>query len=233
MQPNSNLQARVLDPTLFHVVPAQPATASSAPCRDQQIRQDYGKEGITRMPIETLDRRTMTQDKALSIAELLSKVWPRRTAEVRAGELLRSGANFQGPEAFYPRSLVIREGDRVIAHAGVAGRIIGTSQGDITILALSQVCTDPDVRGRKLGQTIARAALDLVDHGPFPFALFQTKDEVRPFYESLGAKVATNRFVNSLGENSTANPFWDAIQMRYPAGPDWPAGEIDLRGPGF
>lgn len=233
MQPNSNLQAGALDPALFHLVPTQPATDSSTSCRDQQIGQDYGKEGVARMPIEALDRRTMTQAEALAIAELLSKVWPRRTAEVRAGELLRSGANFQGPEEFYPRSLVMREGGRVIAHAGVAARAIGTSQGDITILALSQVCTDPDVRGRKLGQTIARAALDLVDHGPFQFALFQTKDEVRPFYESLGAEVATNRFVNSLGDAPSANPFWDAIQMRYPAGPGWPEGEVDLRGPGF
>ncbi len=185
------------------------------------------------MSIETLDRRTMTPAEALAIAELLSKVWPRRTPEVRAGELLRSGANHSGPEKLFPRSLVMRDGDRVIAHAGILSRTIGTSQGDMTILALSQVCTDPEVRGRKLGQTIARAALDLVDHGPFPFALFQTKDDVRPFYESLGAVVVNNQFVNSLIEDSTANPFWDSIQMRYPAGAGWPEGEIDLRGPGY
>ncbi len=232
MQPKTEFQPGAFNPAVFHVTPVQPSADGSS-CRGPEIGHHNGGEIIAQMSIETLDRRTMTPADALAIAELLSKVWPRRTAEVRAGELLRSGASYFGPDELFPRSLIMREGDRVIAHAGAAARTIGTTQGDMTILALSQVCTDPEVRGRKLGQTIARAALDLVDHGPFRFSLFQTKDEVRPFYESLGAVMVDNSFVNSLIEDSTANPFWDAIQMRYPAGPGWPEGEIDLRGPGY
>ena len=74
---------------------------------------------------------------------------------------------------------------------------------------------------------------DLVDHGPFAHSLFQTSHEVRPFYEKLGAGLVTNRIVNSLADDPTENPFWDEVVMRYPAAKHWPAGEIDLRGPGW
>jgi hypothetical protein len=42
-----------------------------------------------------------------------------------------------------------------------------------------------------------------------------------------------NRFVNSTAEDPHASPFWDRVIMRYPAKAGWPAGEIDLRGPGW
>jgi hypothetical protein len=103
----------------------------------------------------------------------------------------------------------------------------------LTILALARVCTDPAVRGRKLGDAVVRATLRLVDNGAFPFSLFQTSEEVRPFYERLGAVVIDNRFINSLAEDSTADPFWAPVRMRYPSTGEWPTGEIDLRGPGW
>jgi len=56
---------------------------------------------------------------------------------------------------------------------------------------------------------------------------------VRPFYEKLGACLVTNRIFNSLGNDPEKNPFWDEIAMRYPAAKHWPAGQIDLRGPGY
>jgi hypothetical protein len=80
---------------------------------------------------------------------------------------------------------------------------------------------------------VVRAAFDLVDHGAYPFALFQTGEKVRPFYEKLGCVTVDNRFVNSLADDPQAYPFWDTAIMRYPAGPGWPSGEVDLRGPGW
>lgn len=56
---------------------------------------------------------------------------------------------------------------------------------------------------------------------------------MRPFYEKLGACLATNRIVNSLGDDPQASPFWDEIILRYPKDRQWPEGEIDLRGPGY
>jgi GNAT superfamily N-acetyltransferase len=177
----------------------------------------------------------MSENDAQAVATLLCAIWPKpgRTVAKLADELMNKHRDYAGPEAQFPRLFVARGGKRVIACSRAVARTIGTSAGDLTVLALARVCTDPNVRGRRLGQAVVRAAFELVDHGPFPYSLFQTTVPVRPFYESLGAVTIDNRFVNSLANEPTANPFWHEIVMRYPAKPGWPAGEIDLRGPGW
>jgi predicted N-acetyltransferase YhbS len=182
---------------------------------------------------EVLDRRNLTLADARPIAELLAKVFTKRSYEERLALLMEKWRDYDGPEELYPRSVIIREGDRVLAHATAAPHTIGTSEGDLTVLGLAHVATDPDVRGRKLGQTVVRAVFDLVDHGPYPHALFQTSNSVQAFYEKLGAGLVTNRVINSLADDPNANPFWDDVVMRYPAVKHWPEGTIDLRGPGW
>ncbi|MCI0334588.1 MAG: GNAT family N-acetyltransferase [Planctomycetes bacterium] len=187
------------------------------------------------MHIETIDLRTISEADARAAAELLCAIWPKpgRTVESLTADQLQRSKAYGGPEAQHPRSFFIREAGRVIAHASALPRTLGTNAGDLTVLALARVCTDPAVRGRHLGQAMVRAAFELVDSGTFPFALFQTKETVRPFYERLGAIAVDNPFVDSTADNPKAWPFWDAAIMRYPAKPGWPAGEIDLRGPGW
>jgi predicted GNAT family N-acyltransferase len=185
------------------------------------------------LPVESLDRRTLSEGDARAVAELLVKVWPRRTFDERVDILMNQWRDYRGPDAEFPRTLIIRENGRVIAHAAAMPRTIGTSQGDITILALASVCSDPEMRGRGLGEKVVRAAFDTVDHGPFAHSLFQTSRDVRSFYEKLGCGLVTNRIVNSLADDPTKNPFWDEIVMRYPAAKPWPEGDIDLRGPGY
>jgi GNAT superfamily N-acetyltransferase len=188
-----------------------------------------------RMQIEALDRRTITEPDARAVAGLLISIWPKpgRTVDTLTDELFSKHRDYAGPEAEHPRLFVIRDGRHVIACASANPRTIGTTAGDMTVLALARVCTDPAARGKRLGQAVVRAAFDLVDHGPYLFALFQTGEAVRPFYEKLGAVRVDNRFVNSLADDPAANPFWDKVIMRYPASPGWPVGEIDLRGPGW
>jgi predicted N-acetyltransferase YhbS len=185
--------------------------------------------------IEIIDRRTINEADARAIAELIVSIWPKigRTVETFTAEILAQWQDYRGPEDEYPRSFLIREAGRVVAHSSAYPRTIGTSSGDRTVLALARVCTDPAVRGRKLGDAVVRATFELVDHGTFPFALFQTTTDVRPFYDRLGAIAIDNTFINSLAENPNADPFWADVKMRYPATGDWPTGEIDLRGPGW
>ncbi|MFW6061747.1 MAG: hypothetical protein ACOC93_02960, partial [Planctomycetota bacterium] len=63
--------------------------------------------------------------------------------------------------------------------------------------------------------------------------LFQTSDEVRGFYEKLGAGPVHKPIVNSFAEDPQANPFRDDVVLCYPADYPWPPGAIDLRGPGY
>lgn len=187
------------------------------------------------MQTETLDHRTITEADAREIAELLIAIWPKpgRTVDTRTAEILTQWRNYHGPEAQHTRSFVVREGGRIVAHAQAEPRTVKTSASDITVLALCRVCTDPAVRGKKLGQGVVTEAFKLVDNGAFRFALFQTRDVVKPFYEKLGATIVSNRFFNSRADDPTANPFWDPAIMRYPSTGDWPAGDIDTNGPGW
>jgi hypothetical protein len=187
------------------------------------------------MQIETIDLRTVSEADAQAAAALVCSIWPKpgRTVESLATEMLAQWKVYSGPESQHPRSFFIREGGRLIAHATAVPRTIGTTAGDMTILALARVCTDPAARGRHLGEAVARAALALVDNGTFPFALFQTNERVKPFYERLGAVQVPNRFINSTAADPAASAFWDPVIMRYPATAGWPAEEIDLRGRGW
>jgi predicted GNAT family N-acyltransferase len=187
------------------------------------------------MNIETRDLRTITEADARATMELVCAIWPKpgRTVDSMTAELLVRGKRYDGVEAQHPRSFFIREGGRIIAHATVVPRTIRSGAGDITVLALARVCTDPAVRGRHLGQAMAQAAFDLVDDGTFPFSLFQTTENVKPFYDRLGAVEIQNKFINSTAEDPTASPWWSPVIMRYPAKPGWPEGKIDLRGPGW
>ncbi len=187
------------------------------------------------MQIETLDARFFSDADARAIGELLATVWPNpeKPAEVRTQNLLKLGQDYTGSDAQAPRSFVIREAGKVIAHAAIIPRTIGTTLGEMTIAALARVCADPQQRGRGLGQKIAQAAFEPIDAGAFPFSLFQTSPEVCPFYEKLGACVVENSIINSLADDAHRSPFWDKVIMRYPSGGLWPEGEIDLRGPGY
>jgi predicted N-acetyltransferase YhbS len=185
--------------------------------------------------IETIDRRTIGEADARQIAELIVSIWPKpdRTVDKFTAEIVDQWKDYRGPENEHPRSFLIRDGGRLVAHSSVYPRTIGTLKGEITVLALARVCTDPAVRGRSLGDAVVRASFELVDRGPFPFALFQTTKEVRPFYQRLGAIEVDNTFINSLAADPKADPFWAEIRMRYPATGEWPIREIDLRGPGW
>src|SRR3954466_3268838 len=135
--------------------------------------------------IEIIDRRTINEADARAIAKLIVSIWPKigRTVETFTAEVLTQWRDYRGPEDEHPRSFLIPQAGRVVAHSSAYPRTIGTANGDMTVLALARVCTDPVVRGQKLGEAVVRATFGLVDHGPFPFALFQTTTDVRPFYE--------------------------------------------------
>ena len=187
------------------------------------------------MQVETIDARSLSESDARAIAELLVLVWPNplKTVDVRQRRMLEMGRDYQGSDAQAPRSFLIRENGKVIAHSAFIPRTIGTAEGELTIAGLARVATHPTARGRGLGALTVQPVFDLVDQGVFPFSLFQTSPEVKPFYEKLRCGVVENPIINSLADDENHCPFWDRVVMRYPDGPGWPEGEIDLRGPGY
>ena len=176
------------------------------------------------------------EDEALAVGGLLAKVFPKpdKGPVERALQLKRIGEDYAGPAEHGPVSHIILQEDHVVAHAVTFGRRVGTAGGNLTVMALAYVATDPDCRGQGLGAAVTHAAFSRVDDGEFPFALFQTSFKVQPFYEQIGCKLVENRIYNSLSEDEPqANPFWDNVVLRYPSTEGWPDGEIDLRGRGY
>ncbi len=190
----------------------------------------------SRHDIETILTCEMSEADALAIAELLITVWPKKdvTPSDRAVVLRTDRGDSHVSKDVASRSLIIRDGTQVIAHAAVFPRTVGTTMGDLTIAALASVCTAPNYRGHHLGEAIVRRAWQAVDEGRIPFSLFQTSERVRRWYQQLGSTAVDNQIVNSNAEDPRSCPFKDDCIMRYPADrPGWPDGEIDLRGPGY
>ncbi|MBC8101045.1 MAG: GNAT family N-acetyltransferase [Cytophagales bacterium] len=126
---------------------------------------------------------------------------------------------------------VIGDDDTVLAHALIFRREVSTLQGALMVGALATVCVHPGHRGQGWGADVVRAAFDYLPRLGAEVSLFQTG--VPRFYEKLGARLVTNRFVNGKNPDDLNNPFWDTCEMIYPAAFDWPDGQIDLNGPGY
>ena len=120
---------------------------------------------IAAMPVEIWDVRDFTPAQAKQIGDLIAQVWPKPhlTAADRAEQQLALSREFRGQLGLAPRSLVVVEDDRVIAHAAMLPREIRTTQGEMVIGGLARVCTDAAMRGRGLGELVVRAAFGLVD----------------------------------------------------------------------
>jgi ribosomal protein S18 acetylase RimI-like enzyme len=187
-------------------------------------------------PIETLLTRDLSPDDAGPIADLLVTVWPKKgvTAADRVAILRTDRGDVLAPADVASRSLIVRDHRRVVGHALVFPRTIGTSVGDLIIAALGSVCTAPDYRGRHIGEALVKEAWRMVDDCTLSFSLFQTNQHASKFYLRMGAGFVANPIVDSTANDPTRCPFKDECIMRYPAERHgWPAGPIDLRGPGY
>ena len=83
-----------------------------------------------------------------------------------------------------------------------------------------------------MGRNVAGWAFEKAGQPGLEVVLFQTG--VPEFYEKLGARCVSNRFVNSTNSAAPeANQWWNEHVMIYPNSFDWPDGTIDLLGPGY
>eukprot|EP01052_Picozoa_sp_SAG31_P001836 SAG31_NODE_62_length_28678_cov_21.548270_7_plen_316_part_00 len=106
------------------------------------------------------------------------------------------------------------------------------------ILALGEVATHPEYRGRGYGIAAVRAAFDSLGRSGREVMLWQT-GQAQGLYEKLGARVVpTENIINSNCEDLDSNPnrlaFWDVVAMIYPADAPWDDEEtVDLQVAGW
>ena len=209
------------------------APSSLIPIRRGGRRSIFSTERPTVEIFEYPDSKLSLQ-QTTRIVELTNSIWPKtnKSESEIVDELLQKAKLPETPVASRSSRLVIWESDRVVAHAQVFVRKIFFGSGEMGVLALAGVCTDPEVRGQGMGAAVVRRAFEKLAELDLGVCLFQTG--VVPFYEKLGARKIDNQFVNRANvTDPTANPWWDKAVMIYPADADWPVGEIDLGGAGY
>jgi predicted N-acetyltransferase YhbS len=185
------------------------------------------------MDVATHTDDNLSAQHAEGIAGLLQLVWPKpdRTFAQRL-QALYDHIEENRRQGIVAVSFAVWDGQEAIAHARTFPRLIHTSMGDLTVMALAAVCVSPQRRGEGLGKLVTEEAFKRIDSGDFKVSLFQTG--VPEFYSRLGARQIGNRFVNRLNTaDPEANPWWDKHIMIYPASADWPEGTIGLNGPGY
>ena len=158
-------------------------------------------------------------------AGLWQRIWPSDGGTAQTLSRLRA----QLGQARY-RDVVVHGIDlagTTVALARSFVRRIGTTAGERDVLAMAGVCTQSDCRGGGFGSQVVRDVYRRLDRR-VPVCLFQTR--VPGFYRRLGGREVDNPVVDSSGDG---RGFWDPHVMIHPAEAGWPAGEIDIRGPGW
>jgi predicted N-acetyltransferase YhbS len=183
------------------------------------------------------DDTDLAREEIVAVVSLVYGFWPSKDKTI--AELVEAfpeiGKQYR---ASYPQirlpslRYVVWDKDKAVAHALTFERPVITSNGEISVMALSGVCVLPSYQGKGLGAEIVRRTFGRIHGGEFEVSLFQTT--IPAFYTRMGATSVTNKFVNSRNKkHPDANPWHDEWVMIYPKSYSWPQGPIDLNGPGY
>ena len=127
---------------------------------------------------------------------------------------------------------IVRDGpDRLVAHAALHDKQVGTGVGDIRIGGVAEVCVHPDHRGRGTVRSLLDAVHAWILEARIPAALLFGKPEV---YGSSGYRTVPNpfRFQDPAAGGWVCRPVSYAM-VRCFGSATWPEGVIDLRCPLF
>ena len=178
----------------------------------------------------------LSEEEIVAVVSLVNSVWPHPEKTL---EELVQGFKPAYERYFAPyrmsrppiRFMAWRDG-RLAGHAFTFERPMSIDGVETPVMALAQVCVEPQFRGNGLGARLVRSAFQRLPGEEFRLSIFQTT--VPGFYEKLGARTVENRFINSRNpDDSDARPWKDGVIMIYPKGYAWPDGSIDLNGPGY
>jgi len=163
------------------------------------------------------------------VVALISRVWPEWSDDISVMAQGLVNAMREDPTL---QVLVAWQQEHIVGQAQLFQRVVRTSEGQIPILALSGLCSDPRLRNQGIGKNLVQRAFEEVNLSHYPICLFQT--DAPGFFFAFGAREVTNRFINRRNRRSPeSNPWWQPSVMIYPDSQKWPEGEIDLNGPPF
>ena len=170
----------------------------------------------------------LTLDDHEAVAAMLARAFPSYD-HWYAGA--RSWAGMQ-PEL----RVVARQGDVVVAHAGLRRQFVTVGDADLLVTAVGMVAVSPAVQGTGLGGELLRrvdAALTSLDSG---FGVLETGDDVQGFYRRGGwlprdglTAHYTAFSADGAGVRVTQDHGW-LLREGTRTLADWPQGELHWNG---
>jgi predicted N-acetyltransferase YhbS len=120
---------------------------------------------------------------------------------------------------------------RLIAHAAVHHKKLGSPTGDVTIGGVGDVCVHPACRGQGLVRALLLAVHEDLKHRGVPFAMLIGDAKV---YGSSGYRSINNSLrYREFGSTTWATKPHPQAMVCALSGARWPEGVLDLRGPLF
>lgn len=130
---------------------------------------------------------------------------------------------------------IVFDGSAMVAHVGFQIRAITVGKSPVAVAGTGGVLTDKSARGSGYGRAAMEGAqLAMRSHRDIHFGYLGCREEIVPFYESVGWHriKAIERSVSRL-DQTTSVVAENAPLLICPAGrpiEDWPSGDVDLRG---
>lgn len=127
---------------------------------------------------------------------------------------------------------IIRDSSgRLIAHACIHDKMLGSSEGDIHIGGVAEVCVHPNARGQGLVRLLLHHIQQWLATHNFEFSVLFGDANV---YSSSGYVSIPNpiQYYEPATQQWLTTPIASAMILPLSAR-KWPTGQIDLRGPRF
>lgn len=136
-------------------------------------------------------------------------------------------------------SVIIEDGDSVIAYVGVIDRTIKLGGRRYRVAGVQNVCVLPKYRGQRLSDGVLKAAMEEAHTRKFDFGLLFTQQNIKQVYarngwiEIMYRKFTRTKTCPERSRRNDANIEMppESIKMYYPlAVKDFPTGDVDLLG---
>jgi GNAT superfamily N-acetyltransferase len=173
--------------------------------------------------LEDIDDADVSPSLDAELRTLFVTCFPRNQ------DLFSQHRHYRQPPAH--RWIVRDPAGRLIAHACIHDKTLGSAAGDLHIGGVAEVCVHPDFRGHGLVRLLMPRIQTWLTERRFDFSVLFGKTEV---YASSGYQNVDNplRSLDPLTGQWAVKPGEGTMILPLSTRP-WPAGEIDLRGPAF
>ena len=180
-------------------------------------------ESPVEMPVEiaeaeVIDESNLQPDDDQKIRDMLCLCFPDWAETFRQRRLWH-----RTPPLY---TVIIRAGEEIIGHTAVVVRMMTTTWNHrYRVASIQGVCVVPEKRRAGLSHRLLQEAMREATRRDFPFAILYCKEDLVPFYTSLGWKLADDSVIMwdcrdlPISMRSNCPMFYELSDIPFPEGP--------------